>query len=151
MVKELNYFKVPGIQEPPLGVDADEAEQVIRLLKQGKDETRIVKENGISMPKVKEVIKEWRRAKNEFIYVISGKKVVTPEVPAEFDKEGKEITPAVEATYLVPTTKAQLEAALTPSPLFSFKDILSNILAYDNKTPYAPMTLLQLRNKYQPK
>ena len=107
-MKELDYFKLPDSPEDPLSADAAEAKLIISLFKQGKDARRIFIEDGIAMVKITEVAREWQRLKDELMKKISGQEVISPEVPAVLDEEGKVVSDSVPAVVFNPKDKLAL-------------------------------------------
>ena len=150
-MKELDYFKLPDSPEDPLSADAAEAKLIISLFKQGKDARRIFIEDGIAMIKITEVAREWQRLKDELMKKISGQEVISPEVPAVLDEEGKVVSDPVPAVVFNPKDKLALEKSLSVSELFTARQIVDDVLAYDEKNPGVPQTFTQLKAKYYPK
>lgn len=148
MSKAMEYFKLPEPSEPKDPLYADEAKEIIALFKQGKDETTIFIEDGIARYKIEEAKKEWLRLKEEVYKRTQGEFVTKEAIPPEYDKDGVETKPGVPAEYYVPTTKTDIQNKLSPSTLFTAIDIVNDILAFDEKTPWSPATFTQFRDKY---
>jgi len=129
-MKELDYFKMPIQSDEKEPLYPDEAKKIIALFRQGKDETRIFVENGISTYKIEGAKKEWTRLKEEVYARIKGEHEVAP------------------GEAYKPTTKTAMQNDLSASTLFVAKDVVDDILAFDEKNPWNPLTFIQLRNKY---
>jgi hypothetical protein len=148
MTKALEYFKLPEELEEQWPTTSSEAKKIIGLFKQGKDETTIFVENGVARYKIEEAKKEWLRLKKEVYKRVQGEFVTKEAIPAEYDKDGVETKPEVPAEYYTPTTKTDIQTKLSSSTLFAAIDVVNDILAYDEKTPWSPQTFTQFRDKY---
>ena len=151
MTKSMDYFKVPEPSDPKEPLYADEAKEIIALFRQGKDETRIFKEDNIPRYKIEEAKAEWLRIQKEVYDKIRGQHVIKEGIPAEFDEKGKETKAEVPTEYYKVTTGAKFLTDLSSSDLFTPKDVKDDILAYDEKTPWKPLTWAQFKAKYYPK
>ena len=151
MTKELSYFKPVDRAPEQDPVSAAEARTIIGLFKVGKDETTIFLEDKYPTHKIEQAKAEWLKLKNEAMVKILGQEVITPGVAAELDGEGKEITPAVKEILYDPKDKTEFQTSLSDSYLFTGKEIVDDILAFDDKSTPLSMTFAQLKAKYYPK
>lgn len=129
-MKELDFFKMPAYSEEREPLYQDEARIIIALFRQGKDETRIFVEDKFPTYKIEEAKKEWIRLKEEIYARVRGELEVAPGETYE------------------PTTKTAMQNDLSASTLFAAKDVVDDILAFDEKNPGKPLTFIQFRDKY---
>lgn len=132
MSKEFDFFRIP---DPPVLTDdvtRQEAARIISLFRQGKDETMIFVENGFPVRKIEQAKREWERMKDEVYRRIS------EQYPTPGEKGG----------YYTPATKTGMQSALSASKLFSSKEIVDDVLAYDGKDPARPLTFAKFKEKY---
>jgi len=147
MSKELDFFDIPDQPAKKQALTPEEAKDIIRLFRSGKDETTIFIDDGYPRYKIEAAKKEWLRLKAEVYKKVSGSYVTKEGVLAENDAKGKEIKPAIKPEYFDPKTKTVVQNSLV-SDLFTGKEVVDDILAYDEKMPWLPASFSDFKDKY---
>ena len=124
--------KKPGKEVEPLTPKM--AQELYDLFRSGKTHTRLFIEDGVSFDDSGAVWNEIKKLEAEIMSKMSGSFVITPGIPAVYDKFGKLVEKAVPPVYFVVKDEKMLVESLK-SALLDTAVLVTDVLRFSDGNP----------------